>query len=131
MNAPSFDIKDMLVAESSLALTFATDLFIGKEPTKPDNTVTVFDKPGGAPQLTMNREEAYYYQAVQVRVRNIDYNTGWTLANDILVSLHGRAGELWNGTVYTVIYCSQGPFVLDWDENHRVRFVVSLNLQRR
>jgi hypothetical protein len=32
MNPPSIDIKDTLEAESSLALTFATDLFVGIEP---------------------------------------------------------------------------------------------------
>lgn len=131
MNTPTKDIKDMLVAESSLALTYATNLFIAREPAKPNDCVTIFDMPGGSPQLALDKDEAYYYQSVQVRVRNIDYNAGWAIANDILVFLHGQAGQVWNNTVYTVIYCLQGPFMLDWDENNRVRFIINFNLQRR
>ncbi|KKL64285.1 hypothetical protein LCGC14_2166530, partial [marine sediment metagenome] len=45
--------------------------------------------------------------------------------------LHGKAGETWNATLYTVIYCSSGPALLDWDENNRPRFIINFNLQRR
>ena len=43
MNSPSEDIKDILVADTGLSLVFATDLFIGVEPTLPKNCVTIFD----------------------------------------------------------------------------------------
>ena len=131
MSAPSVDIKDMLVAGSSPALTFKKDLFIGAEPDIPNNCVTIYDTPGGPPQLTMDATEEYEYKSAQVRVRDIDYQTGWNLANEIKTSLHGRAGETWNGTLYTVIMVTNGPFFLKWDENHRVIFIINLNLQRR
>lgn len=132
MNAPSEDIKDMLEAESSLELTFANNLFIGKEPETPDNCVTIFDTAVGlAPQLTLSGEQDYYYQSIQVRVRNNDYMTAWDLIQDITTALHGRAQEVWNGTLYTVIFCSSGPAQLDWDENNRARFIVNFNIQRR
>ena len=131
MNSPSKDIKDMLVAEGSLGLTYATNLFIGKEPTKPKNCVTIFDTAERAPQLTLTKGEDYFYPSVQIRVRNTDYTIGWALIQDIRTSLHGRAQETWNGTLYSVIYCASGPALLDWDENHRVRFIINFNLQRR
>lgn len=132
MNAPSVDIKDMLVADGTLGLVLATNLFIGKEPIKPDNTVTIFDNYGRPPQLTLTgKGEGYYYPAVQIRVRNIDYRTGWGLINNVMLSLHGRANETWNETLYTVIYCASGPALLDWDDNGLVRFIVNFNLQRR
>jgi len=131
MNPPSEDVKDMLEAESSLGLTFATDLFIGKEPAAPKNCVTIFDTPGFPPQLTLDPGGEYYYPSVQIRVRNTSYSIGWNLIHDIMVSLHGRGHETWNGTLYTVIYCSSGPALLDWDENSRARFIVNFNLQRR
>jgi len=130
MNAQSEDIKDMLEAESSLGLTFGTDLFIGKELSKPDNCVTIFDTYGFPPLLTLDGG-GYYYPSVQIRVRNNDYRTGWALIHDIMVSLHGRAHETWNETLYTVIYCSSGPAFLDWDENDRARFVCNFDMQRR
>ena len=129
MNASSVDIRDMLEDESSLGLTFTTDLFIGREPPKPDNCVTIFDT-FDKPLLTLN-DQGYYDASVQVRVRNNSYLTGWELAHDIMVALHGKAGETWNTTLYTVIYCSSGPALLDWDENNRARFIINFNLQRR
>lgn len=132
MNASSEDIKDMLVAEGSLGLTFATNLFVAREPKEPDNCVTIFDTNVGlAPQLTLTGEQDYYYSSVQIRVRNNDYTTGWNLINNIMIALHGRAQETWNGTLYTVIYCSSGPALLDWDNNNRARFIVNFNMQRR
>jgi len=131
MNSASEDVKDMLVAESSLGLTFATNLFIGREPSTPDDCVTIFDTSGLPPQLTLKQGEDYYYPSVQIRVRNNSFQTGWTLANNIMISLHGRSHETWNGTLYTVIYCSSGPALLDWDDNNRARFIINFNLQRR
>jgi len=134
MNMPSEDIRDMLEAESSLGLIFATNLFIGTEPTKPKETVTIFDTYGRPPQLTLGGKEedsGYYYPSVQIRVRGIEQRTVWELINDIMLSLHGRGQETWNGALYTVIYCSSGPALLDWDDNGLVRFIVNFNLQRR
>lgn len=131
MNAPAQDISDMLLAETSLGLTFATDLFVGLEPPKPDNCVTIFDTPGFPPQLTLAKGEDYFYPSIQIRVRNRTYQAGWSLIQDIRTSLHARGHEVWNGTTYEVIYCSSGPALLDWDENQQVRFIINFNLQRR
>jgi len=131
MNAPSVDIKDMLEAESSLGLTFATDLFIGQEPTTPDDTVTIFDTVGFPDQLTMDRTEKYEYPSIHIRVRSNNYITGWNLINEIRNSLHGRGQETWNGALYTVITTMGGPALLDWDDNSRARFIINFNLQRR
>ena len=132
MNASSIDVRDMLEAESSLGLVFADDLFIGREPATPDNCVTIFDTPGFPPQLTLDEDcNDYYYPSIQIRVRNNSYVDGWNLIHDIMVALHSRAHETWNGTLYTIIYCSSGPALLDWDDNNRARFIVNFNLQRR
>jgi len=133
MNSPSEDIKNMLVADTDLSLVFAENLFIAVEPTIPKNCVTIFDTPGGPPQLTLaGKGKDYFYPSVQIRVRNTDYVTGWALIQDIRTSLHGRAQETSSdGTLYSVIYCSSGPAMLDWDENSRVRFIINFNLQRR
>lgn len=131
MNPTSIDVKDMLEAESSLGLAYGTDLFVGREPHKPQNCVTIFDTPGGAPDEYYNQDAAYYYPSVQIRVRNVDYVIGWNLINDIKVLLHNRAQETWNGALYSAIACSSEPALLDWDENNRARFVTTFNLQRR
>ena len=134
MNAPSEDIKDMLEAESSLALTFATDLFFGQEPATPDNTVTVLDI-GSFPTvalLSSNENDTHYeYKVVQVRVRNRSYSTGWTLIQNIHDLLHGRAQETWNETLYAAIIATSSPEMLEWDKNGNIIFFTNLNLQRR
>jgi hypothetical protein len=131
MQPSSADIKDMLEADSSLGLEFMTDLFIGREPATPDNCVTLFDTGGMAPQLTMTKGEDYFYPAIQIRIRNRSYITGWLLAENIRESLHGRAHETWNDTYYSLVHCSSGPALMDWDENGRARIVINFLIQRR
>lgn len=134
MNAPSVDVKDMLEEDSSLGLVCGRggNLYVGREPTLPQNCVTILDLHGKPPQLTLTgKGEFYDYPIVQIRVRDGDYRTGWALINNIMLSLHGRASETWNGTLYTAIYCSSGPALLTWDDNELVIFISNFNLQRR
>ncbi len=131
MQSPSQDIKDMLVADTALALTYATNLFIGKEPSKPDNCVTIFDTAGFSPYLGLGGEVGYEYPSIQIRVRNIKYTNAWDLIERIKDSLHGRNHQTWNDTLYMLIACSSGPALLDWDDNNNVRFVVNFDLQRK
>ena len=133
MNVPSVDIKDILVAESSLGLTFAINLFVGKEPATPSDCITIFDTPGKPPVLTFEGKngEGYFYPSIQIRVRNLDYRTGWELIDSIKEVLHGINNEVWNSTHYDVIKCTQEPFLLDWDENGRARFVSTFDIQRK
>ena len=131
MNAPSEDVKDMLVAQSALGLTFATDLFIGMEPAKPDACVTIFDSYGYAPDLILDGKTSYERPSIQIRVCDKRYITGMNLAKEIKDVLHGTENETWNGTLYTVIRCTSGPALLDRDENGRFRFIINFNLQRR
>jgi len=135
MNAPSQDIKDILLAygdSSGLDLDYGTTLFIAKEPTKPNNCVTIFDTGSFPPQLTLKGQgEDYYYPNIQIRVRNEKFTNGWNMAWNIMVALHGLNHQTVNGTLYTLIRCTSGPALLDWDENERVRFILNFNLQRR
>lgn len=131
MQATSIDIKDMILDESSLGLTFAKDLFIGKEPSSPNNCVTIFDTPSFPPLTTLGNDVKYEYPSVQIRVRNTEYQAGWNLLNTIKDLLHGRGQETWNGTLYTSIICISTPTLLDWDENNRARFIINVNIQRR
>ncbi|MFA6336265.1 MAG: minor capsid protein [Bacteroidales bacterium] len=131
MNATSIDIKDILEAESNLGLLFGQNLFVAKQPALPNNTVVIFDTPGSPPMLTLTPGENYFYDAVQIRIRDKDYLTGYQLAYMIMTSLHGRAQETWNDTLYSVIYCSSGPALLEWDSNNRAVIVINFEVQRR
>lgn len=130
MNSASEDIKDILEAESALGLIYATNLFRGLEPEEPNNCVTIFDTVGAPPDLTLDQQNLFH-PSIQIRVRNTDYNTGWDLIQLLADTLHGRAQETWNGTLYSVIAISSGPAMLYWDENERVVFIVNFNMTRR
>ncbi len=134
MNVPSIDVRHMIEDygdSSGIDLTYATNLFIGREPATPKNCVTIFDYAGAPPYLSVAGETGYEYTSVQIRVRNINYVTGWNLINDIKDALHGKHQETWNGTLYTLIKCSIPPAHLDWDDNGNARFVASFDIQRR
>lgn len=131
MNAGSYDIKDMLVAETGLGLVYATNLFIALEPISPDNSVTIFDVPGRPPATTLTKGEEYYYDSINIRVRNKVHSTGMTLAYSIMNALQGRNHEVWNGIMYTVIRCKTIPALLGWDDNRRAIITINFEIQRR
>jgi hypothetical protein len=134
MNASSVDIVHILEesGESSAFddLVFATNLFVGKEPGTPINSITIFDTPGFAPALGLTTQ-GYEYPSIQIRVRNKKYIDGWNIIERIKTSLHGLSQQTVNGTLYSVIYCSSGPALLDWDDNGNPRFIVNFQIQRR
>lgn len=130
MNAPSVDIKDLLIA-SGLGLVFGKNLHITREPSSPNRCVTIYDTTSMAPGLTMNRLERYEYPAIQIRIRHDDYRQGWALAESILTTLHGLHNQIVNGTVYTHLRCSSGPSLLERDTNDRYIIIMNYELQRR
>ena len=133
MNAPSIDIKNMLESygdSSGLSLDLGNNLYIGREPATPINCVTIYDTGGFSPDLGLNNQ-GYERPSIQIRIRNEKYVDGWNLAHAIMTALHGRSHEIWGGTLYTVIYCSSGPALLEWDDHNRVKFIINFNLQRR
>lgn len=135
MNYASEDIKDMLVAASSssegLGLVFATNLFIGREPSMPNDCVTIYDTPSFPPDLSLDPSGTYYRSAVQIRIRDLSYPDAMVLGNNIMQSLHGRAHETWNGTLYTVIKAKGEPALMAWDDNNRAIVIINFETQRR
>ena len=130
MNAVSEDIVAMLEV-SSVGYQLGVDLFVGREPTTPDNTVTIFDTPGGGASTQIEPTEIYYRDSVQLRIRNNDYRMAMSNAYELIDALHNKAHEIWNDTYYSLIRCSLGPHVLDFDENNRPRIVITFDIQRR
>jgi Bacteriophage minor capsid protein len=130
MNALSIDIKDFIIGDSStFGLEFANNLFIAREPAKPDNTVTIFDTPGSPSELNMGKG-VYYYDSCQIRTRNVSYTDAMTLAMSLMTYFNGKAHETMNNTYYSLIQAST-PTVLEWDDLNRVKIIININVQRR
>jgi len=130
MNATSIDIKDMLQDNLTLGLIFGTNLFVGYEPNKPDSCVTIYDTPGFPCGLAMDGDTGYEYPAVQISIRSSDYVEGFNMAQSIKEFLHGTNHTIRNNAQYQVMNCMCAPFMLNRDENRRVRFVVNFDIQR-
>lgn len=137
MNAVSYDIRDMLVEASKssettfpLELIFGQNLFIGHEPAQPDETVTIFDTPAPPPGLTIDPGEAYEYGSVQIRVRARNYTDGWLMADIIKQYFLSLSRVTGTNCLYTVIYAASIPAFLEWDDNSRCKFVISIETQR-
>lgn len=131
MKAASEHIAGILEDCSDLGLEIGEDLFIGAEPPSPDNCVTVFDTPGREPMITLDGKK-YYYPAIQVRVRNVDYRDAYSIAWDIYDKLNGSTYDVADDDVrYTLITGDADPAPLDRDENDRVRMIVNFETQRR
>lgn len=128
-NPPSVDVMSILNDDFSIDLTFRDNLFVGREPSSPDNCVTIFDTPGFGPVSAYSMDVQYDYPSVQIRVRNKDYRIGWRMILAIKQLLHNKAHFTVNGTRYESVECALEPALLDWDENNRVRFVSTFNLQ--
>jgi len=125
MNITSVDIKDMLESESSLGLNFGVDLFIGREPSTPNNCVTVFDSVGDISDLTLDGVVVLDYPGIKIQVRNTSYLAAGNLCKQIKGFLNGKNNEIWTNTTYLVIKCVGGPALLDYDSNNRARWFVN------
>lgn len=130
MNAPSIDIRDLLVTDSSLGLISGTNLFVGKEPKFPLDCVTIFDTTGFSPDFTLDKVSSFN-PSIQIRVRSISYEAGWAWIESIGTFLHLRAHEVVNGTIYELISIASGPALLDYDDRGNPRFIINLNIIRR
>ncbi len=130
MNAPSQDIKDMLEAEGSLNLTYRTNLFIGRETSSPINQVVIIDSFGYNSAVTL-KDQSYERPTIDIRIRNKSYTEAMELALRIKDYLFSCSQQTWNGTLYTIIYCSSGPALLEWDENGNSNIIIKFNINRR
>lgn len=130
MKSVAEDIKDMLVADTSLKLIFAKNLFIGMPPPSVTQSVTVIDTTGRGPDLTLNENE-YRYEGVQVRIKGYKYDVQYELANKIINSLHKRANETWNGSLYILINVIDTPALLEWEVDGRVHLIFNIKTQRK
>lgn len=63
--------------------TFATDIFVSKEPDSPDNALTLYDTGGVPDGCLVKGERSGEVHTFQVRVRDNDYLTGRAKLEDV------------------------------------------------
>ena len=126
MNCPARDIVTILESSEFGIGTFAQDLFISREPTTPENCITIYDTGGFEPETGYD----YNKPTVQVRVRNQGYETGWALINSIKAALHGSHGDVIGGARYIGIWAMSDIAHIGYDTNNRALFTINFRIHR-
>jgi len=137
MNPPSIDIKDLLNGDTSLGLTFQTDLHVSYLPDDDDTPnlcVAVFDTPGESPEHGVDADSPAENPGVMVMVRgNIrEYSEAYMLANDIKNFLKGESNHNFtlNGTKYVGIWSEGNPIPIGYDDEGRPLFTINFRIKR-
>ena len=127
-NAPTFDVKDLLVNAGIGAFGGETDwsIYIGSEPNKPNNVITLFDTPGTASNPKFRLDEPRF----QVRVRSKNYNIGFQKAIEVSAQLQGLPSQTFNGTRYEGIWVVLETNFLKADGEGRSIFVTTYRMIR-
>jgi hypothetical protein len=112
---PATVVRQMLV---DMALGIDGDgrwqTFAAREPDSPDEVITVYDTAGrdlGRDMVTQERIEVY---GVQVRVRSVDYESGWSKCKSVADAMDGvyRRPVTVDGVGYIVGHISRSSQVL-------------------
>jgi hypothetical protein len=81
MNPVSEDIKDLLVKDDLGVFTnYSEDkvgIFISEQPSKPNNTITIYDVTGTADKVYGGGSNHFMHSAFQLRVRGTKYLEAW------------------------------------------------------
>lgn len=126
MSSPAKAIAQLL-EDSSISLgTVGTNIFIGHEPAMPDNCITIFDT--GGFESTPNY--SYERPTVMVKVRNLSYDTGYDLAQDVHDALNGLCDVIEGSYRYIGIWVLSGPNSIGRDDNNRALFTINFRLHR-
>lgn len=131
MNAPCVDLRDMLEADSSLGLVYATNLFIALIPPEPDYCVTLIDSGGNNPADRYTEERS----SVQIMMRGnkfkyIDAYNKIRQVKDYLCSLSTAFNVVWNETRYISIHMIGDIISLGYDSNNRPLLSCNLSIRR-
>lgn len=124
MNPVSVDVKDLL-EEAELG-TFGDDLFIGKEPSYPDECIVIYDT-GGADQ---NPKLAIDENTIQLRCRSNDYLTPYNKLQAIKLFLEGKSAVMLDGVKYVGFWAFSNIMFLNYDENDRAIWVANFRIIR-
>lgn len=130
MNSISYDVKDILDGDSSVGLTYGTDLFISRVPEdSPHECVTIFDTGG----YESDGNTDYERPTFQVHVRGSKgggYTAGYALARSIYETLHRYANQAVNSTTYHGIWCTTNIIFIGYDERDRPVWTINFRAHR-
>jgi hypothetical protein len=137
MNPVSEDIVEMMVdstmAVGDFAATSGWSIHLAEMPdniNSPDTCIVVLDTGGSAPDPDPGKGIGNPTFQVLVRGSKMGYQAAWDKAREIVVGLHGRANETWNGTRYLQIMVVSDILSLGYDESRRPLLSINFSAMR-
>ena len=112
--------------------TFATDIFISKEPDSPDNAITIYSNGGIPDECLTHGERSGEILSFQVRVRNNDYLTAQAVMESVRASIEKGNKTLVDsgGTNRLKIWMTSLPIDLKRDSTNRAIVTANFNVMR-
>ena len=131
--APSADVKDILVAASIgvFAATKGWAIYIGNQPDKPNNVITIADTDVRSTTHLINKigtdaaETRVEYPGIQIRVRSPQYVDAYSKINEVINALANIEKFTASGFEYLSIYIQGG--ILPLGEDEKARNIFSAN----
>lgn len=128
-NSAAVHIAQML-EESAIGYSIGIDLFVSKEPSSPNEVITLYDDSAEKPSNVMSADKMYEYVMIQIIVRRESYRTAMDDIYSIISHLDFRVGDVKDGYTYTGIILNSGPALMDYDERNRPRVSANFRVQR-
>ena len=137
MNALCEDVKDMLedsgIGVGTFKASTGWSIHMTEMPddsNTPDTCIVVLDTGGSPPDPDPDKGLRNPTFQVIVRGARMGYSAARTKADDVLIGLHGKAGEVWNGTRYIQIFAQSDILPLGYDEKRRPLFSMNFSVMR-
>lgn len=124
MNSAAYDIKERIV---DLLLVATSVCFKNEEPAAPNDVVTIYDTGGGDPFS----EIELYDTTIQIRVRNVSYESAYALHDTIRRALIAPTSFEINGTKYIGVWNVGDIISLGKDQNNRSILTTNYRIERQ
>lgn len=126
MNAVSHAIATKLNTEGVgvLGATSGWRIQANREPTEPDDVLTVYDTGGSAPALF---DEELRAPSIQIRTRSHDYDAAYGKQQEAFAVLNAIVNETIEGFRYLGVWMTSDIIAIGRDENDR--FLLTSNYQ--
>ncbi len=131
MNSAAVDTASYLASQGAGTFGGLTGwaVYVAKEPTLPDSTITVYDTAGFLP----DPDNGVFMPGIQIRIRDSanDYRTAYSKAEEVRDILIYPTDVVLGGTTY-IGWFQQGSIEqIGFDDNDRVIVVLNFNIIRQ
>ena len=137
MNPVCEDVRDMMI-DSSLAIgEFAATTgwsihltIMPDDDNTPDTCIAILDTGGSSPDPDPSKNIGNPTFQVLLRGAKMGYQAAWDKMREVLVGLHGKHNEIWNGTRYISIFATSDILSLGYDESKRPLLSLNFSVMR-